>query len=338
MPLPGRHVLLSVSSRGSGLFRSCPAPCLLSCACSLILSKDVFRRVALHYRFNQTDAKTAASFVEIFHVTDVEGCVILRRNGIVSPMFRCAIYRPSVQLWQLLILQQSRCWSFALRVFPLSCPMNLRMIITRRYRTLLQVNQVALTKSNTEERFAGMCAALRKLLSYDRAGLSVYDPEHDSLKIVALYGPHENSTFRPGRLLDRKTSQTGWVFDHQTHMIRRDLANEVRFPADKLTIDEGYRSLCSVPLIVWGNSIGVVTILSERKNEFSIDQAHVVQEISNQIALSMSPRCSAHTNTKLVCPRCIGAAGGKTTVSKHREDLSSWGKKGGRGHKKPNFS
>jgi len=215
--------------------------------------------------------------------------------------------------------------------------MNLRMIIARRYRALLQVNQAALTKSKTEERFADMCEALRKLLSYDRAGLSVYDPEHDSLKIVALYGPHENSTFHPGRLLDRKSSQTGWVFDHQTHIIRRDLANEARFPADRLTIDEGYRSLCSVPLIVWGKSLAVVTILSQRKNEFSTDHAQVVQEISNQIALSITPRCPAHTNTKLVCPRCIGAAGGKTTVSKHREDLSSWGRKGGRGHKKTNF-
>lgn len=28
-----------------------------------------------------------------------------------------------------------------------------------------------------------------------------------------------------------------------------------------------------------------------------------------------------------LCPRCIGAAGGKTTVTKHRDALSMWGKK-----------
>jgi formate hydrogenlyase transcriptional activator len=215
--------------------------------------------------------------------------------------------------------------------------MNLRTNIAERYRALLQVNETALTKSTTEELFTGMCTALGKLLPYDRAGLSLYDPDHDSLKIVALYGPHENSIFRLGHLLDRKTSQTGWVFQHQTHMIRRDLAKEIRFPADKLTIDEGYRSLCSVPLIVRGNSIGVVTVISARKNEFSIGHARIVQEISNQIALavkSVTPKCPNHTNTKLVCPRCIGAAGGKATVSKHRGDLSSWGREGGRGHKK----
>jgi len=215
--------------------------------------------------------------------------------------------------------------------------MNLHVNITSRHRALLRVNHVALTQSTVEELFAGMCEALGKLLRYDRAGLSLYDPEHDSLKIAALYGPHENSIFRLGYLLNRKSSQTGWVFDHQTHIIRHDLAKEVRFPADQLTLDEGYRSLCSVPLIVGGNSIGVVTIVSARKNQYSTGHAHLLQEISNQIALAVntvSPRCLNHPNTRLVCPRCIGAAGGKTTVSKHREDLSSWGKKGGRGRKK----
>jgi hypothetical protein len=130
--------------------------------------------------------------------------------------------------------------------------------------------------------------------------------------------------------------ETGWVFENQSHIIRRDLPKEVRFTADKLTIDEGYHSLCSVPLIARGNTIGVVTILGKRKNEFSMGDARLLQEVSNHIALavnSASPRCPSHTNTKLVCPRCIGAAGGKTTVSKHREDLSSWGRKGGRGRK-----
>jgi formate hydrogenlyase transcriptional activator len=219
--------------------------------------------------------------------------------------------------------------------------MNPRASIADRYRALLQVNKVALTKSTTEGVFRGMCEALEKLLTYDRAGLSLYDPGRDSLEIVALYGPHENSVFRPGQLLGRKTSQTGWAFEHQTQVIRRDLAKEVRFPSDKQTVDEGYRSLCSVPLIVRSNSIGVVTIISAQKNHFSTGHAHLVQEMSNHIALainSINLRCPNHPNTKLICPRCIGAAGGKTTVSKHREDLSNWGKRGGRGRKNLDFT
>jgi GAF domain-containing protein len=215
--------------------------------------------------------------------------------------------------------------------------MNLRAKVADRYRALLQVNNIALTKSTAEELFTGMCHVMKKLMSYDRAGLSIYDPDHDNLQIVALCGTHQSGIFRLGHVLDRTGSQSGWSFEHQAHMIRRDLVEEVRFASDKLTIEEGYRSLCSVPLVVLGNSIGVVTIASKRKNGFSVDHARMLQDLSNQVALALNatnPRCPIHANTRLVCPRCIGAVGGKATVSRHREDLSSWGKKGGRGRKK----
>ena len=213
-------------------------------------------------------------------------------------------------------------------------------MIAQRYKSLLQVNEVALTKFTADSIFQGMCGVLKNTVPYDRAGLSLYDPDHDGLKIVGIYGPHEKSIFRVGHVISRKTTQTGWVFEHKTTMFRRDLSKELRFPADKDLVDEGYRSVCSVPLVVREISIGVVTVIGARKNQLSVNHAEVVKEMSNQIALAISSiifRCPTHTNTKLVCPRCIGAAGGKTTVSKHREDLSNWGKKGGRGRKSQDF-
>jgi formate hydrogenlyase transcriptional activator len=219
--------------------------------------------------------------------------------------------------------------------------MSRQGMMAQRYKSLLQVNEVALNNSTTEGVFQGMCEVLKNMVPYERAGLSLYDPDHDSLKLVGIYGPHENSIFRVGHLLSRKTTQTGWVFEHKTRMFRRDLAKDFRFPADQDIVDEGYHSLCSVPLIVQGNSIGVVTVLAARKNQLSVNHAEVVEQMSNQITLAISsamPRCPTHANTKLICPRCIGAAGGKTTVSKHRENLSNWGKKGGRGRKNLDFS
>jgi formate hydrogenlyase transcriptional activator len=215
--------------------------------------------------------------------------------------------------------------------------MDLHASIADRYKVLLEANNAALTKSTSEELFNAMCVALKEVLPFDRAGLTLYDPDHDCLKIVALYGPFENSFFRVGDLLGRKTSQNGWTFEHRMKTIRRDLAKELEFPSDKRTLEEGFRSLCSVPLIVRGDSIGVVAVVAARQNQFSLSHAQVVQEMSNQIALaihSLILRCPSHVNTRLICPRCIGATGGKTTASKHRGDLSNWGKKGGRGRKK----
>jgi hypothetical protein len=44
--------------------------------------------------------------------------------------------------------------------------------------------------------------------------------------------------------------------------------------------------------------------------------------------------CAVHTDTELVCPKCLAAKGGETTAEKHAEKLSGWGKLGGRPRKK----
>jgi formate hydrogenlyase transcriptional activator len=213
--------------------------------------------------------------------------------------------------------------------------------IAQRYRSLLKVNEIALTTSTPLGLFQGLCAALNDAVPYDRAGLSLYDPDQDGLRIVGIHGPHNGSIFTVGHMLSRQNTQTGWVFEHKTMLFRRDLEKELRFLSDKRIVDEGYRSICSVPLVVRGSSIGVLSVIASRRNQLTNSHAEIVEQMSKVIALAISstlPRCSNHTNTKLVCPRCIGAAGGKTTVSKHRDDLSDWGKKGGRRSKTSYFS
>jgi len=214
--------------------------------------------------------------------------------------------------------------------------MHPRPSIADRYSSLRKASEIALTTTTTEGVFQEVCGVLKEVVPYERAGISLYDPDLDSLKIVDIYGPHENSIFRIGHLLGRKTCQSGWVFENKKTLFRGDLAADSKFPSDKRIIDEGYRSICSVPLVVRGNSIGVLSVIGSRQNQLSVDHAEIVEVVAQQVALaiaSIAPRCLTHTNTKVVCPRCIGAAGGKTTVLKHREDLSNWGRKGGRGRK-----
>lgn len=214
----------------------------------------------------------------------------------------------------------------------MNSPTDLRI----RYNALVRVNESALRKSATSEIFDAFCVALRKLLKYDRAALVLYDPDRDSLTVEALYNKHKtSSTLQVGDALPRGSSAEWQVFEHKAYTIQNELTN-VSSESDALL--QGYKSLCAVPLVARGQSIGVVSLLGRRKSQFSLRHARVLQEMSDQIVLAIiaaSPRCSIHSHTKLVCPRCIGAAGGKKTVLKHRERLSYWGKEGGRGRKKP---
>jgi hypothetical protein len=45
--------------------------------------------------------------------------------------------------------------------------------------------------------------------------------------------------------------------------------------------------------------------------------------------------CAQHPETRLICPRCIAAKGGKTTALRHtHKQLAAWGRAGGRPKKK----
>lgn len=216
--------------------------------------------------------------------------------------------------------------------------MNLRTKVVQRYATILEVNRAAITQPGLDEIFHGMCAAVKNIVPYDRMGLSLYAPETESLKLVAATGCGPDSFYQTGRMLDCRHTHHGWVFQQQKAIVRKDLQKEIEFQVEQYNLIEGIRSYCAVPLVVRRESMGVLIILSSRRNQYSKDHADFLQEVSNQLVLavkSLMPSCAKHLRTNLICPRCIASGGGRTTAAKHKSRLSEWGKEGGRGRKKP---
>jgi len=215
--------------------------------------------------------------------------------------------------------------------------MPLRLNTAQRYRTILEVNRAAITEPTLDELLWRTYRAVTEVIPCDRMALSVYAPEHAALKLVAAAGQPAASFYRVGLMLDRKESHHGWVFQHQKPIVRRDLGKELQFASEQPNLEEDMRSYCAVPLVLRGQSMGVMIALSSEKNLYSEQHAEFLREVSNQFVLfvnSLTPTCPKHAGTKLNCPRCIASRGGQTTVGKHKTQLSEWGKKGGRGRKK----
>jgi len=216
--------------------------------------------------------------------------------------------------------------------------MTPRLRTIERYKTVAELNRVAVTQPGVNEIFQGMCGALKKVMPYDRAGLSLYAPDSGVLKLAAINGCPPHSFYSVGLMLDRKETHHGWVFEHQKPIVRRDLRRELQFKIKQYSIIEGIRSYCAVPLILRGESIGVIIVLSSQKGGYSERHAQFLREVSDHVVSgikSFVPSCSRHLHSKLICPRCIASGGGQATAAKHRKQLSDWGKQGGRGRRKP---
>jgi formate hydrogenlyase transcriptional activator len=215
--------------------------------------------------------------------------------------------------------------------------MPLRLEAAQRYATLLEVKRAAITEPAVDEILRGTYTALQKVIPCDRMALSVYAHEHAALVLAAATGQGADSFYHVGLVLDCKESHHGWVFQHQKPIVRRDLQKELQFPIEQHNLEEEMRSYCAVPLILRGDSLGVMIVLGSEKNLYSDQHAEFLREVSNQLVLavsSLAPTCPKHAGTKLNCPRCIASRGGQTTAGKHKMQLSEWGKKGGRGRKK----
>jgi hypothetical protein len=104
--------------------------------------------------------------------------------------------------------------------------MNVSSSVNARYRALLEVNKPAISQPTADKVFESMCAALKQLVLFDRAGLTVYEPEHDALKLIARQGKFANSYFRLGVLLGRKDCHDGWMLEHGVQIIRRDVETD----------------------------------------------------------------------------------------------------------------
>lgn len=216
--------------------------------------------------------------------------------------------------------------------------MTTRLGTRLRYSTILEINQAAIAGSNLNEIFQRTCGAVKKLIPYNRMGLSLYAPEDHALKITAALGQGDKSFYQVGLTLDCNDSHHGWVFQHQKPIVRRDLQTELEFQTEQHNVEEGIKSYCAVPLIAREESIGVIILLSSHRNRYSDAHANFLQEVSNQFVLAvktMMPTCPQHTHTELFCPRCIASLGGQATTAKYKQQLSNWGRQGGRGRKKP---
>jgi formate hydrogenlyase transcriptional activator len=156
-----------------------------------------------------------------------------------------------------------------------------------RYRTLLEINNAIITNLSQESLLNAICAALQRVLPVYRAALTLYEPERDSLRILALSTEWNTDYFRVGVEMNRKESHSGWVFDQQRPLLRRDLEKEWQYPIERRLLDEGVRSYCVVPLVLRGKSIGTLNIGSDGKGRYSEADAEFLHEVAKQIALAI---------------------------------------------------
>ncbi|MGH7810842.1 MAG: sigma 54-interacting transcriptional regulator, partial [Candidatus Binatia bacterium] len=171
-----------------------------------------------------------------------------------------------------------------------------------RRRTVLDINNAIVTKLTRDEVFRAICGALGAVVQYDRIALSLYDVDTDSLRLVAYEGPLRTNYSPVGNVHDPDDSHVSWVFAHQQPLLRRDLETEKQFSSEERAVKNGFRSLCALPLVVRGRSLGAITVASLNNRQYQQSDADFLMEVANQIAIAVD-NLRAHEETEALKAR-----------------------------------
>ena len=173
-----------------------------------------------------------------------------------------------------------------MRAFEAITALSARVAVAaERARTLLEINNAIISNLTREALFHRVCEALQRVTSFDRVALALYEADADLIRLVAFEGRYPSEHFTVGQTFDPRDSHFGLAISRQRPLVRRDLAAEAQYASERRAVEEGIRSICTVPLVVRGRSIGAVNLASRTANQYSEADAEFFQEVANQIAL-----------------------------------------------------
>jgi formate hydrogenlyase transcriptional activator len=156
-----------------------------------------------------------------------------------------------------------------------------------RYRTLLQINNAIISNLERDALFQAVAGALGRVIPFDRTAIFLHDPRRDVLRLFVLESSLPSSYFVVGLEIPSNDSHVGLVFHRHRPFVRRDLAVEQEYPAERQAFADGVRSFAIVPLLVRDRCLGTLAVASTRVGQYSAPHVAFLEEIAGQIALAV---------------------------------------------------
>ena len=157
----------------------------------------------------------------------------------------------------------------------------------QRAQTLLAVNNAVVLNLTPDALCAAITEALRPVMPFDSIAISLLDESKGVLRLVGAQASKPSPQFVIGRELPLAASQAGHALITRRPVLREDLALSREFPSEDTLLHEGFRASLTVPLVVRGQGIGALSVMSFNARQYTQADADLLQEVANQVALAV---------------------------------------------------
>ncbi|MEN6532477.1 MAG: sigma 54-interacting transcriptional regulator [Bryobacteraceae bacterium] len=154
-------------------------------------------------------------------------------------------------------------------------------------RLLLQVNNAIVAHLNTGSLFHAISGSLRHSLDVEVASLTLWDSESNQLCQYALDLEGSYNVHKQGPPVSTEDTPPGIAFTTRKPVIMKghDLEHP-SYPFGHYLLGQGYRLVCSVPLISGDRVLGTLNVGS-RREEIEPDDVSLLVEVGGQIAIAL---------------------------------------------------
>lgn len=156
-----------------------------------------------------------------------------------------------------------------------------------KYRLLLEITNALVANLDRAELFHAIAQELQKGPTFDRTGITLFNPSTDSFQIYALETTVDPLVLQRGADIPRQGSGMGAAFDQRQVLYRPELPGAQRFFEDEHFMAEGLRSVVYIPLITKTRALGTFQIASRTLHQYSEADIGFLLHVAKSLALAL---------------------------------------------------
>ena len=157
-----------------------------------------------------------------------------------------------------------------------------------RLRVMLEVNNAVVSKLDLHLLLSAISASLRRAIHHDYTSLAVFEPETNTMRVMALNFPQGTGVLREDLIVPLETSMAGKAFrTRQPQVLGRSEIEAFDSPSALLMRAEGVRSLVSMPLITHDRALGTISLASLRDAAFQQGDVDLLAQVAGQVAIAV---------------------------------------------------
>ena len=157
-----------------------------------------------------------------------------------------------------------------------------------RLRVLLEVNNAIVSKLDLRALLNAISASLRRVIHHEYTSLALFEEDKNEMRVMALDFPQGKGLIHEEMLVPLEGSIAGSAFRNRRPVVLDHSAmGGFDSPTSRAMLDEGVRSVVSMPLITHDRALGTLSLASLRDGAFDQGDVDLLVQVAGQVAIAV---------------------------------------------------